>query len=255
MKRIGTVILMMCLCLPLCGLAQGLELAEPISGTRCYPEGAAPEQAVYLFSYMYPQFVAANETDEQINVYFQSVAQDMTGVLFEQSAAEVEEMQGADMPPASTVIDYETTLNDDRYLCVLLTARQQAGNGENETLSAYTFARDGVYAGQPLNLSQVLGLEQAEDVENGGKSTAETLAYRVVWQIVQTQMANVDGDYLDGVDEETLERVFSPETDFYLDADGNVVFFIQSGMLAGEVAGVLTFPFAPAELLSAVKEL
>ena len=39
------------------------------------------------------------------------------------------------------------------------------------------------------------------------------------------------------------------------DAEGNVVFFIQPGEIAGEIAGVLTYPFAPAELLSAVNEL
>ena len=51
-----------------------------------------------------------------------------------------------------------------------------------------------------------------------------------------------------------MTGAFSPESDFYLDADGNVVFFIQAGEIAGEIAGVLHFPFNPAELLSAVKE-
>ena len=54
--------------------------------------------------------------------------------------------------------------------------------------------------------------------------------------------------------ERSLTGAFSPESDFYLDADGNVVFFIQAGEIAGEIAGVLRFPFNPAELLSAVKE-
>lgn len=253
MKRIraGTVLLMMCLCLPLCGLAQGLEPAEPVSGVRCYPEGASEAQASYLLCYAFPQFTATAESDEAINAFYQSIAQEMPGALFEQMAAEASETREEGMPPASAQIDYQITLSDDRYLSVLLTVQQRAGNGESERYSANTFARDGVYAGQPLTLSQVLGLEQTDGAE---KNMAETLAYRVVWDIVQIQMENVDGDYLDGLDEAALEQAFSPETDFYMDADGNVVFFIQAGVLAGEVAGVLTFPFAPAELLSAVNE-
>ena len=57
-----------------------------------------------------------------------------------------------------------------------------------------------------------------------------------------------------GAGAEHVRGAFSPESDFYLDGDGNVVPFIQPGEIAGEIAGVLRFPFAPAELLSAVKE-
>ena len=87
-----------------------------------------------------------------------------------------------------------------------------------------------------------------------GQSVAERLAYELVWQIVERDSQNADGDYLDGLSKEQLTGAFSPESDFYLDADGNVVFFIQAGEIAGEIAGVLRFPFNPAELLSAVKE-
>ena len=87
-----------------------------------------------------------------------------------------------------------------------------------------------------------------------GQSVAEQLAYELVWQIVERDSQNADGDYLDGLSKEQLTGAFSPESDFYLDADGNVVFFIQAGEIAGEIAGVLRFPFNPAELLSAVKE-
>jgi len=35
---------------------------------------------------------------------------------------------------------------------------------------------------------------------------------------------------------------------------GNFVFFIQAGAIAGEVEGVLTYPFSMAELLSAIEQ-
>ncbi|MDD3335574.1 MAG: RsiV family protein, partial [Eubacteriales bacterium] len=187
-----------------------------------------------------------------INAYYQSVAQDT--VVFRSTVEEDELPREEGTPPAYQEIGYQITHNDERYLSVLLTSRQFEGNGESESVSATTFARDGVYAGQIISLSQVIGLEQPNDEAGDEKGTAEQLVYRLVWEIIQTQMANVDGDFLDSVDEKTLEDTFSPETDFYMDEDGNLVFYVQAGILAGEVAGVLTFPFAPAELLSAVNE-
>ena len=86
---------------------------------------------------------------------------------------------------------------------------------------------------------------------SSAESLAERLAYQLVWQNIQQSSQQVDGDYLDGLSEVGLRAAFSPESDFYLDADGNIVFFIQAGVVAGEVAGILTFPFSSAELLSA----
>lgn len=234
--------------------AVGLEPAEPLCGARCYPEGTAEDQADYVFRYTFPQFQASGEADEAINAYYLAVSQDMASAMVEQNAEEAGLAREEGMPPASTEIGYQIMQNSGRYLSVVLTSRQFIGNAESESISADTFARDGLYAGQPLTLSQVLGLEQEGDELSSEESIAESLAYRLVWEIVEQGSQNVDADYLDGLSEDGLRAAFSPESDFYLDEDGNIVFFIQAGVLAGEVAGILTFPFAPAELFSAVKE-
>lgn len=132
-------------------------------------------------------------------------------------------------------------------MSVVFTLTTESGSGLHEAIRAVTVARDGLYAGQPLNLSQLLGLEQED-----ASSMASQLVHELVWQIIQAE--GTDSDYLDGLTKTDLETVLHPETDFYLDSDGNAVFFIQSGEIAGEVADVLTFPFAPSELLSAVHE-
>ena len=145
-------------------------------------------------------------------------------------------------------ISYEVAHNSSRYLSVVLSTYVLGGASETETIAADTFARDGLYAGQRLTLTQLLGLEPEEDEET---SLAGALALELVWQLVERDSENMDRDYLDGLTKEKLSEALNPETDFYLDADGNIVFFIQSGVISGEVAGVLRFPFAPAELLSA----
>jgi len=215
---------------------EGLLETAPIAG-KVERSDSAEHQTSFSLEYQFPQFEAVTAADQQINRYYQALAADLqqTAVTFEDTAE----------------ILCEVTHNSARYVSVLQTMSTMGGNGAKEILSADTFARDGLYAGQPLTLSQILGLE-TEDELSASFSIADKLVYDLIWQLVEREMQNPDGDYPEGLIPENLEGVFLPETDFYLDADGNIVFFIQAGELAGEVAGVLRFPFAPAELLSAI---
>ena len=244
-----TLALLCCLCLPLAAVADGLAPAPSIAGEQLYPDGATADTARYVLRYEYPQFEATAETDRQINAFYQALSEDARLMPPGEEAMSAEPGM-----PAYTELGYQVTRNDERYLSVVLSSRALLGNAEGETISANTFARDGLYAGQPITLSQALGLEQQGDELSEGQSLAERLAYKLVWQIVERASQNADAGYLDGLSQQSLYAVFSPETDFYMDADGNIVFFIQPGEIAGEVVGILTFPFAPAELMSAVNE-
>lgn len=145
----------------------------------------------------------------------------------------------------------QTVHDSQRYLSIVYTVAEETGNGLHETLHAQTYARDGLYAGQELTLTQLLGLEQDGDEE---PSIASQLVYDLIWQIVEADRQNIESEYLEELSRTDFENAFFPERDFYLDEDGNAVFFIQTGEIAVEAAGVLIFPFAPAELLSAVHE-
>jgi len=224
----------------------GLEPATPITGKQLQPENAQNPGDVCLI-YTYPQFTAENEADETINRFFRQKA----GMMLQERAQD-------DELPDRQEIDYQLALNTQRYVSVLLYDRTSTARGEYERLEAHTFARDGVYAGQALTLSQVLGLEEtdSEGEENVTDETlAETLCYDLVWQIIERGMQDLDGDYLEDLTREKLCQTLHPEQDFYLDEEGNVVLYIQAGEVAGEIAGTLLFPFSPAELLSAMKEL
>lgn len=220
---------------------EGLMLKEPLEGIAQQPESADASQAAFLLRYQYPQFEAVTESDEAVNRYYQALAKDAA------AAAQALAMSGE---YTQAEIRCEVSHASARYTSIRQILAFEGSNGLQERWSADTFARDGVYAGQPVTLSQILGLES--ESEESAFAMSETLAYDLVWQIVQRGMENAEGDYLDGLTMEALKRAFSPETDFYLDADGNIVFFIQAGEIAGEIAGILEFPFAPAEMLSAV---
>ena len=149
--------------------------------------------------------------------------------------------------PESWVLDYEITRNDAEYLSVVLHLRQLSGNGEKETLSADTFLRGD--EPRKITLSELLGTEESD-----GSTQPVDLVYDLIWEIVQVGMENVEGDYLDGLTLDSVRSALAPETDFYLDDNGNIVFFVEPGLLAGEIAGVLLYPFSPYELRGSAPE-
>lgn len=251
MKRLICLIAALCLFTP-GALAQGVAEVAPLTGEQFFPSGADAQSATYRFTYTLPQLAADTPADTAINAYYANLAIDLTDTVMPQTVAALDETPAVDAPAWYTAMDYRVTLSSADYLSVLLTSRQFLGNTETESWSANVFARSGVYAGQQISLSQAMGLEQEDDADPTGNSYAAQLVYGLVWQNIAQQQAMLQKDYFPGLTQADLESVFTPESDFYLDADGNVVFFIQSGQIAGEVEGILTYPFSRAELLSAV---
>ncbi len=245
--------LLTALCMLLCAVVQAepAQLGEPLRGEKCFPEGATREQARFVFTYAYPQLTAKAAVDESINAFYQGLLTDMLGIAVPQEA----EQAISDLPEDSMTmtddVSYTLAYADEDYVSFVLTQSRFIGFGETLSLSAQVFARTGEYAGQPLSLSQVMGLEQADD--EPGASYAAHLVYGLVWEIVEQQRAQSTVDYLEGLTREELERSFFPEEDFYLDENGDLTFYVQSGLIAGDVEGVLVYPFSRAEILSAVK--
>ena len=224
--------------------------SQPLTGERFFPEGANAQSAVYTLRYSLPQFAGDLPAVQSINASFQAMAADLTSATLDDIAPSA---NAGDSPGLGTELTYRLTANSADYLSVLLSTRQNMGNSEAETWSAVTYALSGVYEGQALSLSQAMGLEQPEGETAADTTYASELAYGLVWNIIADQAAALQVDYFPELTQADLRRALNPESDFYLDADGNFVFFIQSGVLAGEVEGILTFPFSAAELLSAVK--
>lgn len=246
MRRLLGAALALCLLLfsglSLCEAGDGTILATALEGMSSVADSE------FTFTYVFPQLEVHTEADRAINAYYQALAEDIAS-----GAAGF--VNTADEPDACE-LNYEVAHASDRYVSIVLTGTYSflSSGTQQVSLMANTFARDGLYAGQQVSLSQVLGLEQEGDELSDEKSMAETLAYQLVWQIVERESQNTDIGYLDGLSREKLEDAFYPESDFYLDEDGNIVFFIQAGVISAEMAGVLTFPFSSAELLSAVQQ-
>jgi len=230
--------------------AGGLTESQPLAGERFFPDGANAQSATFTLRYTLPQFAGDQPAAKSVNASFQAMADDLARASLEDM---VPDTLAGDSPGLGTELTYRITANNADYVSVLLSNRQNMGSSEAETCSAVTYALSGVYEGQELSLSQAMGLEQAEGETVSDTTYASELVYGLVWNIIADQAAALQVDYFPELTQADLRRALNPESDFYLDADGNFVFFIQSGVLAGEVEGILTFPFSTAELLSAVK--
>ena len=242
MKRLLCMLFALLLCTGCAGAEQAFPLLDaPLEGNLSNAHSA------YELIWILPQLQETDEAASAINRFYAEFENSLKAgdFLLEDEWDELDEGFHAEL-------SYAMTYADEHYVCFALTLMSTAGNGENAVLWADTFALDGLYAGQKVGLSQLLGLEEDKADENS-QTLAAQLATKLVWQIVSQESQNPDGDYLDGLTEEQVQNAFIPEQDFYLDADGNVVFFIQSGEIAGEIAGILEYPFSVAELLSAVK--
>ncbi len=203
-----------------------------------------------IVNYAFPQFDDGYATDETLNLFYEQLASELPQAYLISNEEQSSNGNGA---PNITDIHYEITRNDERYVSVLLTVEQLQSS--TVVVSANTFARDGYYVGEEISLSQVLGLEETDDPFSATKSQAELLAYTAIWEIITLDQQNFQSDYLDNLTIDQLYNALNPESDFYLDQDGNIVFYIQSGLIASNMAGILTFPFMPAELLSVVQTI
>lgn len=236
MKRLLCLLFALLLCTGCAGAEQAFSLlGEPLTGNLFFSGDESQ------MTYSLPQLSASDDVSATINRFYAERELQLE-VLW----------QTDEWQDPSGDLSYAMTYGDKRYVSFAFTLLRSAGNGEIATLWADTFAMDGLYAGEKLCLSQLLGLEE-EISDAEGPSLASQLAYRLVWQIASQESLNPDGDYLDGLTERQVQNAFDPEQDFYLDEDGNVVFFIQSGEIAGEIAGILEYPFSVAEMLSAVE--
>ena len=71
----------------------------------------------------------------------------------------------------------------------------------------------------------------------------------MVWALIEQDMKKADCTIYDDMTPEEFEFGFFPEEDFYLDAEGNYVFFIQEGVIAPEEAGHFLYTITLEDLL------
>ncbi len=234
-------------------LASPLETSANLEGSVYFPEGADQSSAVFSFSYQFPCIVPQREDDKAINEHFDYMMSDLisfTAPLYAQEALDNQAIPGG----AYLNVASQITCNTEDYFSVLVTQEHFFGASVGETWIGYVFKRSGADAGMVLSLANVLSLSTATSDDGFAyervTQKADDLVYELIWDIISEQMENNATDYFEGLTIDDLKAEFYPESDFYMDENQNVVFFIQPAMIATEAAGLLVYPFSIDELLS-----
>lgn len=234
--------------------AEGLlTLAEPLSGIICWPEGSDETTASYVYRYSYPQVAGDSEIAEMINGTYAYEVSDAEDFRVPMNAESLDPEAGVQF---YTAIVHEITCLNEHYLSVKITSESLLGAQTMTHITGHTFTLDeGSKTGAVTSLPYLLGILGEDDdewMQNRQTARADECVRGLIWEIIEQQIMSGEIAYDDDLDYEKLCDSFYPEEAYYLDADGNPVFFIQAGFIAPVTEGVLLFPFTMEELLDEI---
>lgn len=239
MKKILLSILIAICCVQTV-FAAPLELTDDLSGTEVYPYEDGSGNA-YTYSYRYPVIEAADEAAEAINAFYQSEV-DYAQDFFVPMNAEYNESTGL---AAWSTVDYTVMCNNDDYFSVLIKKEDLMDGEEYLRYAAHTFSRKNAKPGSSVALPYLLGILENDEndtwLQERQTEKLNALIRELVW--LRMEETGLDGN----MEEELLDYIFYPEEDFYLNENGEPVFFLQPG-IAGNETELLRFEISLDEI-------
>ena len=246
MKRI--MLLFLCCALLACpALASALTVDAPLTGVVCWPDGTDETSAAYVYRYEYPAFTG-DEAAQTINAHFTYLVDDAKAFAIPMATVGL----NPDADRIVTDITTEITCMTDDYLSVLITTAYTMNGYARTVVAAHTFTLKGDMAGSATNLPRYLGLlddgETDEWLRTRQTEKADGVIRGIIWQKIAAMQTEGEVPLYDDLNEDVLEYAFYPEEDFYLDANGEPVFFLLPGVIAPDDAGTILFPITREEI-------
>jgi len=218
--------------------AEPLRMAEDLAAEIREPLHGGAE---YIYTYRYPQADPEDPSAGGINSFYQYRAEDAEGFEIPMNA-DYYRSQGTDRN-IEVEISYRITCNRDDYFSVLISTRQE----ELMTWTGHTFSRRGLRAGSTVALPYLLGILDSGESDTWLQDRQTARADELVREMVWERLEEMDGLRAE-LTEEDLAYGFFPEEDFYLDENGNPVFYLQPGF-AMEGGGLTEIPITLEEIL------
>ena len=190
-----------------------------VQGEEWFP---SKESWTYHYTYHIPQVEGEDDLSEELNHYFDGALAEMTKLVLPMYAADPI-MKGNGSNEVSD--EYEVTCSNEDFFSVLLHHRQSMEEEVIYSLSSVVFAVSGEYSGESLTLRGLAG--------EIGESSAQiaALIQKDVWRRIEQQVQNADTKVNEEMSIEFLAAEFFPETHFFADKQGDVVFYLQPGLL------------------------
>ena len=193
----------------------------------------------FTFSFRYPHI---DESEADVNVvnsfYLEQIEMDETNMLF---LADGYAVSGESVIKD---ISYELKCNNDDYFSVLIVQNLTVGERRRIIWSGNTFSRHNGEVGATFDLPRLLGILSESELDDDMIDHQAEKAEDIVLEFIMDQIFENPEDipYFDEVTFDYLKTYVSPQTDFFLDGNGDPVFFISPGVIAEESMGYLVFP-------------
>ena len=231
-------------------LADSLTQLPDLTGTVYWPEGSDAENAIFVYSYAYPQVEGEGEAVEAINKTFFDLVADSLEFDVPRRGEEVYDTS----VQAHTDIRYQITANDGEYFSVLIISDTVMDGDRFVSVKAQVFSLDTEKAGHQVTLPYLLGILEEDSDDDWLRDRQTERAEEIIRMLITDEIERLRGegeDIPEDIIEELLLYDFNPEEDFYYDGEtGYVVFFLQpfqdSGMEPDEF---YTFEFDFDEIL------
>ncbi len=235
--------LIFCFCIS--ALADPLVLLDDLSGEVVVPldpEGAGGR--TYTYAYRYPQADEADPSAGLINQFYSYKVSDAVDFEIPMMADYYASAETKDN--VFVHITYEVTCNNDDFFSVLV---RTEGN-DYLTYNGHTFSRKDIKPGSSVALPYLLGILASDEsdtwLQDRQTARADELVRSLVWERLEEKREEL-GIY-EEYTKELFEVSFYPEEDFYLDANGDPVFYLEPGAAADVSRGLLTFPITLLEI-------
>ncbi len=252
MKRFLMLLCVLMLASPALAAEAPLTFSQDLTGVYVYPEDASEADARYVYRYRYPQLAGDSAIAEVFNTTYAYTADDALAFEAPMIATGLEENG-----PAMTVdIGYEVTCMNADYLSVKITKTVTSGGNVSTVVNGHVFALTGSRAGEIISLPYLLGILDDDETDEWYKDRQTQKADGCVRDMLWAQLEELADEgtvpLFEGLLFEELEACFYPEEDFYLDENGDPIFFLQENAVAEPEAGILCFPISLEELLDEI---
>ena len=230
-----------------CAGAEPMRQAEDYAGSLFIPYDQNDLSAgSFTFSYRYPHI---DESEPGANIvnsfYLEQMDMNETNMLFfADGYADSGETVVKD-------IGYEVKCNNDRFFSVLMVQELHVGNNRRIIWEGNTFSRGSREVGTVYDLPRILGIldesEQDEFLIDRQTEKAADVVLEIIMDMIYDNPDHLP--YFRNLTFEQLASLIFPQEDFYLDENGNPVFFAEPGFIADESAGYITFPISLEDIL------
>lgn len=235
-------------------LLSSVSLADPLPLLEDYAEDisepydeADPSAGTFVYSCRYPHVDENAEGGAEINAFYDYLLNDTVNNMVPMIQ---DAFEGFD---SSMIVTYSVTCNNDDFFSVLVRTEKNEPERSMVYWEGHVFSRRHPSAGYTYSLPKLLGILDPDENEEWRADyqteKADNLIREMVWNRIEEDESGLD---FSGLTKETLSMILFPEENFYLDENGDPVFYLQPGDVFEEIpegTGLITFTLPLEEIL------